>query len=319
MAATQTTATSLLALTKQRAYMPVEGGPSNASILRDLNAELLTFVAPLLMSIGEEFFVALDSFSTTSGTAEYDIPTDSIGYKIRDVQVYITGSGTPAWVSLAHQEPERAAQYAQTATWPSAYFIQANQIVILPTPQTAWSMRIKYYKRPREIVEDGYANATVASGPSGGNYTVTVDATDMATGDFDILDPDTYAIISANLPGTRTNATTLTFAAADLDSDQIAALLASVGDTYIASGTAPVADVPPEAAVLLALRAAVVYMQENDSPNAPRVFTEIERVKMVLAKLFAPRASGNARKVVNRWGPGWGSARWGRYTFGGGN
>ncbi len=318
MASNQTSATSLLALTRQRAFLPVQGGPPDVDILRDLNAELLTFVAPVLMGIGEEFFVAPSEFDTVSGTREYDIPADSIASKVRDVQVLVTE--TPeAWVSLAHEEPERAASYAQASGRPVAYFVRNGEISLLPAPTSVWSMRIMYYKRPREIVNTGYATATDVN-LSMGEYTVDVITTDMANGYFDILDPTTYAIIAENLFGNVINGTDISFTAADLDAEQTAALEDCVDKVFIASGTAPVADVPPEAAILLALRAATIYLQEAADPRMGQAFAEIERVKNVLQSLFAPRTSGRPRKIVNTNGPGWGSSRWtGRGWIGSGN
>lgn len=310
MASNQTSATALIALVRQRSYQPANGGPTDTAILRDLNAELSTFVVPLLTTIGEEFFVDLHEFETVQNQESYAIPSDSIASKIRDVQVL--ADDNVSWISIAHEEPERAATYAQSYQRPIAYFIRSTKIVLLPKPSTGGqSLRMAYYRRPRQIVNNGYANASAVSGPSAGNYSVTVDTTDMTTGNFDILDPVTYEIISEALPGTVTNSTTLTFAASALDADQITALLAATNDTFIGSGLAPVADVPPEAAVLLAQRVAAMILQEQADPRMAQAFSEVERVKLTLQNLFAPRASGRARKVVNRNGPGWGSWRWG--------
>lgn len=321
MATNQTTAASLIALAKQRAYIPANGGPTDTAILRDLNAELLTYVAPFLLKIGEEFFIAAHEFDTVADQANYDIPADSIGYKIRDVQVLVDDGGE-AWVSLAHEEPERAAAYRQDASRPRAYFVRANEIHLLPKPSTSGQeMRIMYPARPREIVaSSAYSVASGSAGPSGGNYTITVASTaGLTAGDFDIIDTDTFEVISEGLPGTITNSTTLTFAAADLTAAQITALLACAGDTIIGSGQSPGADVPPEAAVLLAQRVACLMLQEQGDPRMAQAFSELERVKQMLLDIFAPRTSGRARKVVNRNGPGWGIGRWGYGRFWGGN
>ncbi len=320
MASNQTSATSLLALTRQRAFLPVQGGPPNVDILRDLNAELLVFVVPVLTGIGEEFFVAPSEFDTVSGTREYDIPADSIASKIRDVQV-VDPANPDNWLSLAHEEPERAAAYAQASGRPVAYFVRNGVISLLPAPTAVWSMRIMYYRRPREIVNTGYSTATDFE-LAGGDYTVQVADTDgMVDGYFDILDPTTYAILAENMYGTVDEGQNeITFEAALLTDAQTTAMEDCVDKVFIASGTAPVADVPPEAAILLALRAATIYLQEAADPRMAQAFSEIERVKNVLQSLFAPRTSGRPRKVVNTSGPGWGSARWtGRAWLGSGN
>lgn len=310
MATSQNTVTALLALVKQRSYQPANGGPTNAAILRDLNTEMLTYVSPLLATIGEEFFVAPYPFTTVAGQQAYDIPGDSIGSRIRDVQVL--ANDNVSWVSLAHEEPERAAGYQINAVRPSAYFVRGNQFHLLPKPSTSsQAMRILYYKRPREMVNSGYSvgsNCTLV----GPNYEVTVASTaGMTDGNFDIDDTTTGEILVADLPGTVYSSTVLRFPASGLTSDQITALLADYTSTFIGSGLAYVADVPPEAAVLLAQRVACVILQEQGNPKAPSAYSELERVKQVVQTLFAPRTSGRGRKVVNRNGPGWGAWRWG--------
>lgn len=306
MATSQTTAQALMALVRQRAYQPANGGPSDTAVLRDLNAELLTYVGPFLMTIGEEFFVAPLIFTTESGQSEYDIPADSIGAKLRDVQTRADDGVT--WVSIAHTEPERASAYARQTGKPVAYYLRGDKIALLPKPGSgAYPMRLMYYRRPREIVNSGYAVASMVSPVSFGTYTVTVpDTSGMVSGDFDILDSATYARIAEALPGTVATGTTITFAAANLDADQIAALEAATGDLFIGTGLSPAADVPPEAAVLLAQRVATIELQEAADPRAAQAFSELERVRATLQQLFAPRASGRPRKVVNQTGPGWG-------------
>jgi hypothetical protein len=307
MPSNQVTATALLASFKRRAYIPGNGGPSNVDICARLTEELLVFVAPLLMEIGEEFFVASSAFSTVANTGAYDIPEKSIGSKIRDVQILLDDGVT--WESLEHEEPERASNYAHTATRPVAYYIQNNEIVLLPTPTGVQSMRIRYYKRPRDIVSTGYSNASLIA-LLGGVYTVTVPSTaGMVDGDFDILDPATFQPVTdgEGLPGEVDSDTTLTFNAADLTADQITALAAATGDTFIGSGNAPIADVPPEAAILVTQRAAAVWLQSASDPRSAQAFAEVERVKVTLRNLFAPRASGRPRRVVNLTGPGWGA------------
>lgn len=314
MASNPNSASELIALARQRSYQPANGGPTAAAMLRDLNAEMLTTITPILTKMGEEFFVEPHEFTLIQGQRAYDIPADSIGVKVRDVQ--LLADDNVSWLSLAHEEPERAASYVTTDVKPKAYIIRANTIEFVSKPaNSTQEARIMYYRRPRQIVDSGYSVCSSVTGPSGGTYTVNVaSTTGMATGLFDIIDATTHARISESLQGTVASGTTLTFAAAGLDSDQIAALVASAGATFIGHNESPSADLPPEAGVLLAQRVACIVLQEQASPRVAAAFSEYERIKQGLKELFSPRAAGRQRKIVNRQGPGWGAWRWGYRT-----
>ena len=313
MASNQTSATALIALVKQRAYQPANGGPTDTAILRDLNAELLTYVVPLMTNIGEEFFVDLYPFTTVQNQDAYDIPADSIASKIRDVQVL--ADDNVSWVSIAHEEPERAATYALSSQRPMAYIIRANKIILLPKPTvTGQAMRMAYYRRPRELVNSGYSalsSFSAASPPLPAIIGVSSTSGMAGTG-FDLIDSTTSEVILSDFQATVIDPTTLNSTSlTDDEASTLAQYALSGGATVIVTGTSPIVDVPPEAAVLLAQRVASLVLQEQADPRMAQAFAEVERVKYTLQTLFAPRASGRARKVVNRNGPGWGSWRWG--------
>lgn len=303
------TAASLVEAVRDRGYLPVAGGPSSADILRALNREQLSYVVPILMGLGDEFFVAVQDVTLTQGESDYDIPPNSIGAKIRNVQVSIDG-GTN-WYNVPHTEPERAPTYTNDETQgnPAAYFIRANHISLVPAPSGAYRMRFAYYRRPDAIASSGFSVFSAWSGPSAGDYTATVaSTTGMASGSFNLIDSSTYEVLIEGIDGTVTNGTTLTIPAANLTSAQVALLAASTGSTsFINRGNTPAAQLPDEAANLLTQRAASVILQYKNDPNAPLALAECERMKGVLVKMLAPRAAGLPRKIVSRYGPGWGA------------
>ncbi len=322
------TAAGLIAAVRSAAYLPVSGGPSDAQILADLNRQQSTYVVPFMVTIGEEFFVSPHLFSTVAGTREYDIPADSIASKIRDVQVLVPGntSATDAWVSLAQEEPERAAMYSQAGGQPVAYFKQGNQVSLLPAPTTVWSMRLMYYRRPSQIVTSGYQTITGVT-PSGSNTVLTtvvsgVLQTAATTAGYDAAGTVPVDVVSlsdpTNLKATNAPAalaaTTVTFSDDYDDGVTVTSMYACI------AGQSPVSQLPREANELLTLRTAAFQLQKTGDPRMGQAFDECARVKKTLTELFAPRASGRPRKIVNMNGPGWGSSRWtGRGWIGNGN
>lgn len=314
------TAASLIQDVRDRAFLPVSGGASDAELLRFINREQLSYVVPILMGIGDEFFVAQRETTLTANEETTDIPSNSIGSKVRNVQISID-SGT-TWYNLTHSEPERGPMYTndQVNGNPGAYFIRANEIFLLPPPSGAWLLRLDYYRRPDAIVAaSGYSALSNWSGPSGGNYTATVAAnTTFATGRFNLIDSTTYEVLVEDVMGTVASSTSITFASSGLTAAEIAlfSARASAGTGLVIQyGNTPAAQLPDEAANLLSQRAAAMFLMSKADPKAPLAMQECDRMKGVLTKLLAPRAAGLPRKIVGRQGPGWGAGafvRWWR-------
>lgn len=316
------TATALIASVRRRAMI---GGNASSDwtdqqILDVMNEEMQDFIVPMVSTIGEEFFVAIYDFETVAEQAEYDIPGASIGSRVRDVQGLVSASS--AYASMQRIEPEQASAWAPQASigQPFAYYVQANKIVFSPTPNTNYGVRLKYYKRPPQIVDAGYSPANSVSGPTMGIYIVGVTSTTgMVDGLFSILDPVTYAELVSDLDGTVEDGTTLHFAAADLTTTQAADLVeyANAGGIFVATGDSPSATpgIPAEVVPVLTQRTAAVLLQSMRDPGAAQAYGEVEKALMRARHMLTPRADGLTRKVVNPYGVGvrgiYGGRRWG--------
>lgn len=298
------TAAGLVASVRRRASLPTTGGHSDADILATINEEMQDYIVALLMSTAAEHFVAPHDTTTTAGTAGYDIPSDSIGSKVRDVQVSTDGGAN--YISLPYVEPERVANSTNRGT-PGAYYLQNNSVILVPCPSGAFSLRIKYYRRPGYIVSAGYSAPTAVTGS--GPYAVTVGSTSgMAAGTFDLRSSSgNYGLLLEGVTGTVTDGTTLSLT---LTAAQLATLQAALGTSWlVASGDSPVALVPQECVPLLEQRTAAMVLQQLADPRMQQAFVECERAEARVLKMLAPREAGRGRKVVGRSGPGW-TNRW---------
>lgn len=312
---------ALVAQVRRRALVGGSGTSdwTNDQIVAILNEETQDYIVPLVSTIGEEYFVAIEDFTTVANLAEYDIPTDSIASRVRDVQGLIGPQNQ--YVSMQRIEPERAVVFGpitQTGQ-PLAYYVQANQIVFSPTPDTEYSVRLKYYARPRQLVTTGYSAGVSITDTPTGYYTVTVGSTSgMTTGYFDLISPTTYKVDLPSVFGVVASSTTLQFQLSTLTDAEAAYILANFTDIFIASGDSPSAtpDLPVEIVPVLTQRVASVLLQAMRDPGAAQAIAECDKALARARHMLAPRTAGLTRKVVNPYGVGWNGPWVGRRGWG---
>lgn len=297
------TASALVASVRRRAFMPTAGAPSSSDILATLNEEMQGFLMPMLVGMEEEYLVAVVDTTTASGTGGYDIPSNSVGGRVRDVQV--PTSDANVFQSIPRVAPESAPAIATGSGYAQAYYVEANKIVLLPEPQSAYTLRLKYYRRPDQVVASGYSPFTAGTGTT--TYTATVTSTTgMSSGYFSLFDSTTYEIIIEDLAGVVTNATTLTLT---ITADQASTLddYKNTGVSFINAGNipCPVPQIPQECVPLLEQRTAAMLLQQKADPRMDQAFRECEKAELRMRELLAPRTKGLPQKFVARYGPGW--------------
>jgi hypothetical protein len=140
---------------RRRGMLP-PGSPENITdddILAFANEELQSYIVPLVLSVREEYFVAVLDTNVVADQAAYDIPSDAIGLKLRSVQL---SNGTGGYYDLPRVEPERVDEYGALGA-PQAYYLRANSVMLVPVPTAAGAtLRLAYFKRPGLIVgEEG--------------------------------------------------------------------------------------------------------------------------------------------------------------------
>lgn len=262
--------------------------------------ELQSYVWPFLVGMREEYGVADYDVSVVSGTAAYRLPPRASGDALRDVQLL---SGT-TYVPLTRITPEERNQFAATGAV-SAYLFQDNDIVLVPEPTAATTLRLKYHKRPSKLVATT-AVATISS-INGARLVITTTTTIPSTITASSISVD----VVDNTPGFKTLAMDYTTAATTSGTTitLTTALPASVsaGDYVCLAGESPVAQIPVEAHPLLAQRAATVCQNALGDAKWQASDALCERMRKEYMALSTPRSKGSRRPLVNRNGPGWGN------------
>jgi hypothetical protein len=296
--------TALLASIKRRGMLN-----SNSDALDDSDylavatEELQSYVQPWLLSLREEYGVADYDVSTVAGTAAYRLPPRAAGDSLRNALILANAD----YVPLRRMEPE-AVHYEypnlnSSAGVPVGYYFKDQDLVLVPTPSAAGSLRLQYHKRPAKLVAT--SAAAVVQSINGDRTTITTTATIPSTITASSISVD---VVDAT-PGFKTLAMDYTTTTGTTGTTIVltAALPSSVGagDYVTLAGEAPVAQIPVEVHTLLAQRTKTACLEALGDPKWQAADAVCERMKRELLPVLAPRSKGSARYLVNRNGPGW--------------
>lgn len=305
------TTTALLSLVRLRAMLSdTDTTFTDANILALMNDELSGHVVPTLMGWSQEYLVGVSDTTTTSGTASYAIPSRSVNTDVRDVQVIDENNTT--YHSIPRIEPEFANTYGinnGTAAKAQAYYVQNNSIILVPTPSAAFSLRIKYWRRPNQLVLIGSGaeiiltvstpSITMASTTDLGDAPLVADVIKNSPPFDSTVDDQTYTV---------TNPTTLAGLATPIAAGQIVA-----GYYFCVSGQSPVPQIPVELVPLLVARTVAAIYAAKADPATQKQYENAARVEAQAFKMM-PRTDGLPRRIVNRYAPGFSWARqWNRW------
>jgi hypothetical protein len=289
------TTTALLASLKRRGMLPSNSDTlSTADFLAIATEELQTYVFKLLMATREEFAVATYDLTLTSGTAAYKIPTRAVGGKLRNVASYDSSSGT--LTPLLRLEPERITETANTGSV-SGYYLQGDDLVFVPTPGSAATIRITYFRRPSALVATS-AVFTITEKGTSSVLADTVPATFSTSETFDIVRcKPPFSILYQDLTVNTVGAHSITLATT-VPTD------VAVGDYVCLAGESPVAQVPVELHPLLSQRTVYKCLEALGDEKAAVAEASADKMRADALTLLTPRVEGASRPIVNFYGPG---------------
>lgn len=290
---------NLLADVRRRAMLPntVTLGLQDADILEHANSEMATRLVPLVTSVNEEFYVQSVDITLVAGQAAYRIPNRSAGGKLRDV-TFISGSSV---MSLARLEPEMLTQFNASASGtPSAFFMEAGTVNLVPAPAGGGTLRMKYFVRPGRFTNTatdfGVIATVVTATPT--SFVGTFSGTLTTSTEFDIIafrPPFEYLAI---------NATRVSFAGASISLSAGAssqALLSpnvAIGDYVCKPDLSPIIQLPVELHSLLVQRTVCSIMEMfNYSERLGAAEAAYARMEEAALKLITPRVDGSPRKM----------------------
>lgn len=146
------TTTALLAAVKRKAFMPTNASLTDAEVLTIADEEMRSVVIPAFLSVREDYYIEQADFPIVANNAVINAMTDALSSTIVSVSLLDETTGH-VWplprVTIAGID----AFAGRTGSFPSAYALQGDDIVLLPTPtSTAYSIRVRYERLPPRLV-----------------------------------------------------------------------------------------------------------------------------------------------------------------------
>lgn len=269
---------------------------TDTRLLSILTFEQMTTLVPQIMEVQEEYFVHLEDIPLVSTQTAYPINERAIGKKLRDVCL-VDSSGNEVYLSRI--TPQDVKFYGQVNTagsssWTEVFYFQNNSVMLLPgVPVTYSYLRLRYYRRPSNLVGTDAAGqitvidaltktVTVASAPSDFIIGATIDFV-SSTPSFDSLQDD------ATITGVSNS--DITFAALPTG--------LAVGDWLSISGTTPIPQLPYEAHPILAQLGACKALEAMGDANVKTAWGRYQQMAQSFFKMITPRTDTPAQKLVS--------------------
>lgn len=177
-----------------------------AQMLTIADQELYDGLAPMLASLDQGYFEENVDSTTSANVASYDLNQFAMWNRVRRVDIL---DGTDL-VELRQITPEQIFDYnpMQTST-PRAFLFSGTQITLFPTPDKAYTLRQRIYRRPGRLVLAASAAVVASIASPTLTYTATVPSTFTASSIHDFYrgtSPfrriDTSVTATANPSGT---------------------------------------------------------------------------------------------------------------------
>lgn len=149
------------------------------------NDEMFISQVPAVLEFHEEYFVFVERIPVVPLQQRYQIPTRAIGMKLRDLKWQDSNGNL---FDMSRVNPEEKSFYQQnigTSETISKYYIEGNDIVLLPalTVTNSVVLHVYYFLRPNQLVANGRAatitafleTITVLNANINPNDTITID------------------------------------------------------------------------------------------------------------------------------------------------
>lgn len=276
---------------------------TEARFLDFADDQLQNVILPLIMSIKGDYFVTnFDQVMTSS--PNYAIPSDAVGLKIKNV-LWLDSDGRPNQLVQINEQDVENTLNAWTTYF--GFYIQENHIVLVPQSREGTTLRIQYYKSASKMVTVSSAGQIVSINTGLNQVTLTNVPTTWAAGtELSAIDSE---------PGFLTKVTGLvvqSLSSPIVTLDDVTEL--AVGDWICLDGDSPIPQVTKEAHPILAQAIVMKCLEAlGDTQGKENAKADLATISQIFIDMMAPRADGQAKKIVNRNGVRlWSSARpWG--------
>lgn len=289
------TSSDLITDIKLRAFVPTSQSTfAESDLLLIADAEMQTTILPLVLSLGQEYYVTYTSTTVVQGQAGYDLPARSVGLKLDRVLLIDSNN---AVTPLPQMEPIYQASTSQGLV--ESFYLQQNTLYLYPTPdQTALTLRMYYFLRPAKHVLTSAAAQISAIDTATNTVTVNgLPSTWSTTQTYDLVRQDGGSEpLGIDLVATGVGAGAVSFAASLPTSLR-------VGDYVSLSGETPCPQLVPELRPVLAQAVAKRIRMSMRLPGGDDAAAQLKLEVENARTLLTPRVESAAQVIMpaHRW------------------
>lgn len=296
-------ATKLIESVRNRAMVPDDSDVyDDEAILDILNEEIDVGLLDTLLTLNEEHLVTYTDKPNTvsSNPVRFVIPSRAIGTKLRDITL-VSGD---VFYEMSRTNLEELSDYRNiygNYGGSRLFYVEGDEIVVLPNATQAGSVRMYYYLRPNVIVkEDTCAQIQSIDRTTGMIQFNTIPSNFTSLTELDFVQNKTpNKILAFDIAVTSVSISTRTII---VDPASIPVRL-TAGDWVCFPETSPYANVPTELHPVLAQRAAVYILEAlGDTENLASARGKLAQMEKSVQKILDDRVEGAPRKVKNRHG-----------------
>ena len=276
----------------------------DARLIRFANQELLSKIAPLILSVREEYFARTKTITMTSSLGRYVMPERALGGAFKNL-FYLSDVTKPLnRVPIPKINPHDVNSGLVTRRSPYAFFIEGDEIILDPTPTSVnASERLQwaYHSRPNRLVAT--TSCAKITAVAGGVFTVNTDLTgSLSVGSkVDFLSAKTpFLLWAEDVVITAITATTITVAAADVQND-VGTVEPIVNDYICPAGFANIAMIPLEAHILLSELMTYRAMKALGAlKNVQEIKVHIQDLVSNILKMLSNRVENEVDVIYDR-------------------
>lgn len=272
---------------------------SQADLLALGDEEQRKTIAPMLISLNEEYLDFVEDIETEVDVRGYRVPPRAVGRTLREVKYAILNSdgSTDAFYNLARIPLEDSDRWTNAASGdPQCFWMEGDKVMLAPRPVSTGILRLWYPIKFSSLVLPS-RTATISAVPSAPSVTVTsVPANIVVGSQCDItLGVPGNTILYKDLEVLDITGNTITF---DEDLEDI-----SVGDVVSLALETSLLQMPEEASDVLIQATCVRVLQALNIPeDLATAKDEMKRAIENCRLLMAPRVVGELQKIVTRNG-----------------
>lgn len=291
------TSASLVKAVERDAMVPLHQNTfSEDDILDIATEEMMLEIVPAILKFHQDYFLTSMDVKLVQGKTRYAIPSNAVGDKLRDVSFVDTSSNVREMTRISVDQ--LAAYNYGTNTYPFAFYIEGNEIVLAPTRNSYMdgTLKISYYQRTLPLISDEHTAEILSIDRDNGVIQLS-----KIPDSFRSIDK--YNYISSKSPFKTLMSSVSVVLNRDLNTiitTDIPESLAA-GDYITFDGCSNIPQIPEDLHTYLKYRViARVLESMNDTEALKNVYVKIQQLERSTTILIESRVDSAPEKIVNR-------------------